>query len=78
MPQSADEHSTIDAVGSVDRAGNGIVGRERERGILRAQLRSALDGVGWSVTSTYFGGLVLLDVITVALAWLLFPYLWRD
>ncbi|MEI2616398.1 MAG: AAA family ATPase [Thermomicrobiales bacterium] len=46
MPQSADEHSTIDAVGSVDRAGNGIVGRERERGILRAQLRSALDGVG--------------------------------
>ncbi len=38
----------------------------------------ALDGVAWSVTGTYFGGLVLLDVITVTLAWILFPYLWRD
>jgi len=38
----------------------------------------ALDGVAWSVTSTYFGGLVLLDVITITLAWILFPYLWRD
>jgi len=37
-----------------------------------------LDGVAWSVTSTYFGGLVLLDVATITLAWILFPYLWRD
>ncbi|MBK8498893.1 MAG: heme exporter protein CcmB [Flavobacteriales bacterium] len=38
----------------------------------------ALDGVAFSVNATYFGGIVLLDVITVTLAWLLFPYLWRD
>lgn len=38
----------------------------------------ALDGVAWSVNKTYFLGLVLLDVITVTLAWILFPYLWRD
>ena len=38
----------------------------------------ALDGVALSVNASYFGGIVLLDVITVTLAWLLFPYLWRD
>jgi len=38
----------------------------------------SLDGVAWSVSSTYFGGIVLLVVITVTLAWVLFPYLWRD
>ena len=38
----------------------------------------ALDGVAFSVNASYFGGIVLLDVITVTLAWLLFPYLWRD
>jgi hypothetical protein len=38
----------------------------------------ALDGVAWNVNRTYFIGLVLLDVITVTLAWVLFPYLWRD
>jgi len=45
--------------------------------VMRAS-KLALDGVAWSVTSTYFGGLLLLDVITVTLAWVLFPYLWRD
>ncbi len=45
--------------------------------IMRAS-KLALDGVAWSVTSTYFAGTGLLDVITVTLAWLLFPYLWRD
>ncbi len=45
--------------------------------VMRAS-KLALDGVAWSVNSTYFLGLVLLDVITVTLAWLLFPYLWRD
>ena len=45
--------------------------------VMRAS-KLALDGVAFSVNSTYFGGLVLLDVITVTLAWLLFPYLWRD
>ncbi len=38
----------------------------------------ALDGVAWSVTGKYFVGLVSLDVITVALAWILYPYIWRD
>lgn len=38
----------------------------------------ALDGVAWSVNATYFLALLLLDVITITLAWLLFPYLWRD
>lgn len=38
----------------------------------------ALDGLGWDTTGKYVLWLVLIDLITVALAWLLFPYLWRD
>lgn len=38
----------------------------------------ALDGLPFSVTGQYLGWLVAIDVIAVALAWLLFPYLWRD
>jgi len=38
----------------------------------------ALDGMGWDVTGKYVLWLLLIDAITVALAWLLFPYLWRD
>ena len=38
----------------------------------------ALDGMGWNVTGKYVLWLVLIDLITVGLAWLLFPYLWRD
>lgn len=38
----------------------------------------ALDGMGWNVTGKYVLWLLLIDLITVALAWLLFPYLWRD
>jgi heme exporter protein B len=68
------------------RAGNGIglmaiLGFPLVLPLLLTVMRAsklALDGVAWSVTSTYFGGLVLLDVITVTLAWILFPYLWRD
>lgn len=68
------------------RAGNGlglmaILGFPIVLPMLLAVVRAsklALDGVAWSVNSTYFGGLLLLDVITVTLAWLLFPYLWRD
>ena len=68
------------------RAGNGlglmaILGFPIVLPMLLAVMRAsklALDGVAWSVNSTYFLGLVLLDVITVTLAWLLFPYLWRD
>lgn len=68
------------------RAGNGlglmaILGFPIVLPMLLAVMRASklsLDGVAWSVTSTYFGGIVLLDVITVTLAWVLFPYLWRD
>ena len=68
------------------RAGNGlglmaILGFPIVLPMLLAVMRAsklALDGVAFSVTSTYFGGLVLLDIITITLAWLLFPYLWRD
>ncbi|MDQ3102066.1 MAG: heme exporter protein CcmB [Bacteroidota bacterium] len=68
------------------RAGNGlglmaILGFPLVLPMLLALMRAsklALDGVAWSITSTYFGGALLLDVITVALAWILFPYLWRD
>ncbi len=38
----------------------------------------ALDGLGWDITGKYVLWLVLIDLITVILAWLLFPYLWRD
>jgi heme exporter protein B len=68
------------------RAGNGlgtmaILGFPLVLPMLLAVMRASklsLDGVAWSVTSTYFGGLVLLNVITLTLAWTLFPYLWRD
>jgi heme exporter protein B len=68
------------------RAGNGIglmaiLGFPLVLPLLLTVMRAsklALDGVAWSVTSTYFGGIVLLDVITITLAWVLFPYLWRD
>jgi heme exporter protein B len=38
----------------------------------------ALDGLGWNVAGKYVVWLLLIDLITVTLAWLLFPYLWRD
>lgn len=68
------------------RAGNGlglmaILGFPLVLPMLLAVMRASklsLDGVAWSVTSTYLLGLVLLNVITVTLAWTLFPYLWRD
>lgn len=68
------------------RAGNGIglmaiLGFPLVLPLLLLVMRAsklALDGVAWSVISTYFGGIVLLDLITITLAWILFPYLWRD
>lgn len=45
--------------------------------VMRAS-RLALNGVAWSVTAKYLIGLVALDVLAVALAAILFPYLWRD
>ncbi len=68
------------------RAGNGlglmaVLGFPLVLPLLLSVMRAsklALDGVAWSVTGTYFAGTVLLDVITITLAWMLFPYLWRD
>lgn len=68
------------------RAGNGlglmaILGFPIVLPMLLAVMRASklsLDGVAWSVSSTYFAGILLLNVITVTLAWVLFPYLWRD
>lgn len=68
------------------RAGNGlglmaILGFPIVLPMLLAVMRAsklALDGVAWSVNATYFGALLLLHLITITLAWLLFPYLWRD
>jgi heme exporter protein B len=38
----------------------------------------AADGLPLSVTLTYLGVLAALNVVIIALAYLLFPYLWRD
>ncbi|CAN5237966.1 heme exporter protein CcmB [soil metagenome] len=38
----------------------------------------AADGLPWSVTGQYLGVLCSLNVVIIALAYLLFPYLWRD
>lgn len=38
----------------------------------------AMDGLAWDLTFKYFGVLLALNIIVVALAYLLFPYLWRD
>lgn len=79
--------STLTLVSAVAaRAGNGlglmaILGFPIVLPMLLAVMRAsklALDGVAFSVNGTYFLGLVLLDIITITLAWLLFPYLWRD
>jgi heme exporter protein B len=68
------------------RAGNGIglmaiLGFPVVLPMLLAVMRAsqlALQGAPWSETGLYFGGIAALDVVTVTLAWLLFPYLWRD
>ena len=40
--------------------------------------KNAVDGIAWSVNVKYILVLLLLNVIVVALSYLLFPYLWRD
>ena len=40
--------------------------------------KSAIDGIAWSVSYQHGVSLLSLIIITVALAYLLFPYLWRD
>jgi heme exporter protein B len=68
------------------RAGNGVgltavLGLPLVLPLLLSALRAsklALDGIGLNITGTYLLWLLLIDVLTVALAYLLFPYLWRD
>ena len=68
------------------RAGNGIglmavLGLPIVLPLLLSVMKAsklALDGLPWSVTSKYLLWLLAIDAIAVALAWLLFPYLWRD
>lgn len=45
--------------------------------LMRAS-RNALDGLPWEVNDRYVLWLLAIDALTVALAWLLYPYLWRD
>lgn len=40
--------------------------------------KNSIDGINWSVSYPYFVSLVSLDVIVIVLAYLLFPYLWKD
>ncbi len=68
------------------RAGNGVgltavLGLPLVLPLLLSALRAsklALDGIGLNMTGKYLLWLLLIDVLTVALAYLLFPYLWRD
>lgn len=68
------------------RAGNGIglmavLGLPLILPLLLTLVRAsklALDGLGWNVIGQYLGWLCAIDVLVLALAWLLFPYLWRD
>lgn len=68
------------------RAGNGIglmaiLGFPVVLPMLLAVMRAgrlALEGAPWAQTARLFGAIAALDAVTLALAWLLFPYLWRD
>ncbi len=40
--------------------------------------KNAIDAIDWSVNFPYFIALLALDVIVIILAFLLFPYLWRE
>jgi heme exporter protein B len=40
--------------------------------------KNAMDGLDWSVNYKFLIILIALNVLTVALSYLLFPYLWRE
>lgn len=40
--------------------------------------KNAIDGINWSVNYPYLIAVLSLNVIVIALAFLLFPYLWKD
>lgn len=40
--------------------------------------KHAIDGLGWAVSSNYLLILIMLNFVVIALATLLFSYLWRE
>ncbi len=40
--------------------------------------KNALDGIAWSVNSTYAWQLLSVSLLSLALSYILFPYLWRE
>ncbi len=40
--------------------------------------RNAIDGLDWSVSYNYLGGLLIIDLIIVSLSFFLFRYLWKE
>ena len=40
--------------------------------------KNAVDGLPWSVNAKYIGALGGINLVVLALSYLLFPYLWRD
>jgi heme exporter protein B len=40
--------------------------------------RNAIEGLDWSVSYNYLGGLLLIDLIIISLSYFLFRYLWKE
>jgi heme exporter protein B len=40
--------------------------------------KNAMDGIDWSVNYKFAIILIALNVLTVTLSYILFPYLWRE
>lgn len=40
--------------------------------------RNAIEGLDWSVSYTYLGGLAIIDLIIISLSYFLFRYLWKE
>ncbi len=46
--------------------------------ILMRLSKNVLDGLAWSVNASYVWQLIAITVLSVALSYILFPYLWRE
>jgi heme exporter protein B len=40
--------------------------------------KNAIDGIDFSLNLPYALGVVAINVIVIALAWILFPFLWKE
>ena len=40
--------------------------------------RNAIDGLDWSISYNYLGGLLIIDLIIISLSFFLFRYLWKE